>query len=128
MRNARTKVKQELAPSLSRAASTLIAAMTNGERRFVDVDHDFNIIVDGQPLQTLSGSGKSVVNLALRIGLGQVLTSKVLPIFMGDEIDKDMDQERATSTHGTMQNLREYLTQIILVTHKEIEADNVIRL
>jgi len=128
LRNARTKVKQELAPSLSRAASTLIAAMTNGERRFVDVDHDFNIIVDGQPLQTLSGSGKSVVNLALRIGLGQVLTSKVLPIFMGDEIDKDMDQERATSTHGTMQNLREYLTQIILVTHKEIEADNVIRL
>jgi exonuclease SbcC len=102
--------------------------MTDGERRHVDVDHDFNITVDGQPLQTLSGSGKSVVNLALRIGLGQVLTSKVLPIFMGDEIDKDMDQVRASSTHNTFQSLREYLTQIILVTHKEVEADQVIQL
>lgn len=128
LRNARVRVKQELAPSLSKAASSLISAMTDGERRHVDVDEDFNIIVDGQPLQTLSGSGKSVVNLALRIGLGQVLTSKVLPIFMGDEIDKDMDQGRASATHSTMQNLREYLTQIILVTHKEIEADQVIQL
>ena len=122
------KVKQELAPSLSKAASSLLYAMTNGERRFVDVDHDFNIIVDGQPLQTLSGSGKSVVTLALRIGLGQVLTSKVLPIFMGDEIDKDMDAIRATSTHSTFQNLKSVLTQIILVTHKDIEADQVISL
>lgn len=121
-------MKQELAPSLSTAASRLIAAMTAGERRHVDVDHDFNITVDGQPLQTLSGSGKSVVNLALRIGLGQVLTSKVLPLFMGDEIDKDMDADRAAATHGTFQNLREYLTQIILVTHKSIEADHIIQL
>lgn len=102
--------------------------MTNGERRYVIVDHDFNITVDGQPLQTLSGSGKSVVNLALRIGMGQVLTSKVLPIFMGDEIDKDMDSDRAASTHETFQNLREYLTQILIVTHKGIEADQVIQL
>jgi hypothetical protein len=47
---------------------------------------------------------------------------------MGDEIDKDMDQVRASSTHGTFQSLREYLTQIILVTHKEVEADQVIQL
>lgn len=103
--------------------------MTNGERRQIDVDEDFNILVDGQPLQTLSGSGKSVVNLALRIGLGQVLTSKVLPIFLGDEIDKDMDGERAAATHGTLQNLRQFLKQIIIVTHKEeFEADNLVTL
>lgn len=128
LKNARVKVKQELAPSLSTAASSLLYTMTDGERRHVDVDADFNITVDGQPLQTLSGSGKSVVNLALRIGLGQVLTSKVLPIFMGDEIDKDMDAIRASSTHSTFQSLREFLSQIIIVTHKEIEADQVIQL
>lgn len=127
LKNVRVKVKAELAPSLSKAASTLISAMTKGERRFVDVDEDFNIIVDGQPLQTLSGSGKSVVNLALRLGLGQVLTSKVLPFFLGDEIDKDMDAVRAAATSETMMNLREYLSQIILVTHKEIEADHLIQ-
>ena len=129
LRTARSRVKQELAPSLASAGSTLLSAMTNGERRRIEVDEDFNILVDGQALQTLSGSGKSVVNLALRIGLGQVLTSKVLPIFLGDEIDKDMDGERASATHGTLQNLRQYLTQIIIVTHKpDFEADNTINL
>lgn len=123
LKNARVRVKQELAPSLAKAASSLLFAMTNGERRTVQIDEDFNIIVDGQTLQTLSGSGKSVVNLALRIGLGQVLTSQVLPIFLGDEIDKDMDQTRAAATHQLFQNLKQYLTQIILVTHKDMEAD-----
>lgn len=124
----RTQVKQELAPTISQAASSLLAAMTNGERRRVEVDHEFNITVDGQPLQTLSGSGKSVVNLALRIGMGQVLTSKVLPIFMGDEIDADCDSERAGSIHTTLQALRQYLDQVLIVTHKNVEADQVISL
>lgn len=126
LRWARSRVKQELAPSLSLAASSLLSSMTNGERRRIEVDHEFNITVDGQPLATLSGSGKSVVNLALRIGLGQVLTSKVLPIFMGDEIDADCDTNRAGSVQQTFQTLRNYLTQVILVTHKDIEADQII--
>ena len=128
LRSTRSRVKQELAPCLSLAASSLLSSMTSGERRRIDIDHEFNIVVDGQPLATLSGSGKSVVNLALRLGLGQVLTAKVLPIFIGDEIDKDMDQERATSTHSTMETLRQYLTQILIVTHKEVEADQVLSL
>lgn len=119
LKQTRIRVKQELAPTLSLAASSLLARMTDGARRHIVVDHDLNIQVDGQPVQTLSGSGKSVVNLALRIGLGQVLTSKVLPIFLGDEIDASMDDERAGSTHETLQTLRDYLTQIIIVTHKD---------
>lgn len=124
----RVAVKAELAPSLSLAASSLLASMTGGERRTVVVDEDFEVMVDGQPLRTLSGSGKSVVNLALRIGMGQVLTSRVLPIFLGDEIDAAMDNDRAGTTHQTMQILREHLTQIILITHKEMEADQTILL
>lgn len=124
----RVAVKAELAPSLSVAASSLIASMTGGERRSVVVDEDFEVVVDGQPLRTLSGSGKSVVNLALRLAMGQVLTSRVLPVFLGDEINADMDAERAGTTQQTMLALREYLTQIILVTHREIEADQKIEL
>lgn len=121
---ARTRVKQQLAPELGRAASILLAAMTSGERRAIVIDEDFNILVDGQPLQTLSGSGKSVVNLALRIGLGQVLTSRVLPIFLGDEIDADCDTDRSNSIAATLQKLKGFLTQVIVVTHKGgLDAD-----
>lgn len=128
LKTVRLRVKQNLVPSLSQAASSLLSMMTNGERRQVIVDEDFNVTVDGQRVNTLSGSGKSVVNLALRIGLGQVLTSQVVPIFLGDEIDAAMDADRAGSTLETMNNLKAYLKQIILVTHKDLEADTIIRL
>ncbi len=124
----RQKVKQELTPSLSREASKLLYAMTNGERRAIVVDEDFNVFVDNQPLATLSGSGKSVVNLALRIGLGRVLTSRILPIFIGDEIDYAMDKDRVGATQQMFRGLTGMLDQVILVTHKGIEADNIITL
>lgn len=40
----------------------------------------------------MSGSGKAVANLSLRIGLGQVLTNNVLSLFVGDEIDSSLDK------------------------------------
>jgi DNA repair protein SbcC/Rad50 len=44
--------------------------MTGGQRSVVVVDQEFDVTVDGQRLDTLSGSGKAVANLALRLGLG----------------------------------------------------------
>lgn len=126
LKAARARVKAELAPSLSKAASTLVRGMTNGERQSIEVDGDFNIFVDGQPVNTLSGSGKAVVNLALRIGLGRVLTSGVLPLFLGDEIDAAMDADRTDATQQTMQSLKNHLGQVVLVTHKSIEADTIV--
>jgi hypothetical protein len=46
------------------------------ERQSIVVDEEFDVTVDGQALDTLSGSGKAVANLALRLGLGQVLTNR----------------------------------------------------
>jgi DNA repair protein SbcC/Rad50 len=53
----KVRVKAFLVPSLNKVASLLIAQMTNGARRRIVIDEDFNIAVDGQPLNTLSGSG-----------------------------------------------------------------------
>jgi hypothetical protein len=48
--------------------------------------------------------GKAVANLALRLGLGQVLTNKVFSLFIGDEIDASLDGSRAqqTSSRGRL--------------------------
>lgn len=128
IRATRLTVKQELVPSLSAAASFLLSSLTDGARSRVVVDEAFNVTVDGQPLHTLSGSGKGVVNLALRIGLAQVLTSQVLSLFMGDEIDGSMDPDRAVATHETFQKLTQHINQVILVTHKHIQADHIIEI
>jgi DNA repair exonuclease SbcCD ATPase subunit len=124
----RLRVKGYLMPSLNSVSSNLLLEMTNGVRNQIVIDEKFNIKVDGQPLQTLSGSGKAVANLAIRIGLGQVLTNKVFSIFMADEIDASMDNERAEYTAQCMHRLSDNISQIFLVSHKRPEADHYIDL
>ncbi|MES0134533.1 AAA family ATPase [Mesorhizobium sp. M0016] len=124
----RTMVKQHLVPSLNRVASHLIKQMTGGQRQVIEVDDEFNVSVDGQSISTLSGSGKAVANLALRLGLGQVLTNNVFSLFMADEIDASMDKDRAENTANTLQTLKSRISQILLVTHKYPQADYYVNL
>jgi DNA repair protein SbcC/Rad50 len=121
-------VKQHLVPSLNRVASHLIAAMTGGQRQSIAVDEEFDVTVDGQPLDTLSGSGKAIANLALRLGLGQVLTNNIFSVFLGDEIDASLDKDRAENTSNTLHCLANRISQIILISHKSMPADYCIEL
>jgi DNA repair exonuclease SbcCD ATPase subunit len=121
-------VKQHLVPSLNKVASHLLSQMTGGQRQSIQVDEEFNVMVDGQALDTLSGSGKAVANLALRLGLGQVLTNNVFSVFMGDEIDASLDADRAETTASTLRRLTSRILQIVLVTHKYTPADYCIAL
>jgi DNA repair exonuclease SbcCD ATPase subunit len=107
----KSKIKQHLVPSLNRVASTLLSQMTGGGRSVVRVDDDFDVTVDGQPLNTLEGSGKAIANLAIRIGLGQVLATKVFSVFLGDEIDAAMDEDRAGSTAQCLRNLTRHVAR-----------------
>jgi DNA repair protein SbcC/Rad50 len=125
---AKTVIKSFLIPSLNKVASLLINQMTGGARSSVIVDDDFNITVDGQQVQTLSGSGKAVANLALRIGLGQVLTNGVFSVFIADEFDESMDEERAQYTAECLQRLKQTIKQVIVVTHKRPIADHIFTL
>ncbi len=119
----RLKIKQHLVPSLNRVASQLITHMTGGQRQSIVVDEEFNILVDGQAIDTLSGSGAAVANLSLRIGLGQVLTNNVFSLFMGDEIDASMDKDRAEKTASVIYTLKDRISQLLLVSHKFPAAD-----
>lgn len=124
----RSMVKQHLIPSLNAVASQYLSQMTGGERSIIHADEDFAVTVDGQALNTLSGSGKAVACLALRLGLGQVLTQGVFPVFIGDEIDASMDQNRTANTAALLDSLKSRLNQILLVTHKRPDADYVVEM
>ena len=128
MKELRKRIKQYLLPSLNKVASNLLSNMTNGARQLVRIDDDFEIMIDGQKLQTLSGSGKAVANLAIRIGLGQVLTNGVFSVLMADEIDGSMDQERATATIDTLTNLTNNIGQILVVSHKEHDLQHKVEI
>lgn len=120
----RIGAKNYLIPALNRVASILLAKITGGVLTSVEVDEDFDVRIAGQRLATLSGSEKTAVNLALRIALGQLLTNRVFSVFMGDEVDADMDDERSARTAETIRSLSSMIGQVIVVSHKRIEADH----
>ena len=124
----KVSVKSHLLPSLNKVASVLLGQMTGGERYLVEVDDDFEITIDGQRISTLSGSGKAVANLAIRIALGQILTNRVFSVFMADEVDASMDDDRADYTAQALRRLTDQIGQVITVTHKRPETDHTIEL
>lgn len=128
LKQTKTDVKSFLTPALSRVASVLLNEMTGGVRNTVTIDEDFDVVVDNQPLRTLSGSGKDIVNLAIRIALGQVLTHKVLPVMCLDEIDQGMDADRARYTQECLQRITPQVGQMLIVSHRPTVSDHVIAL
>lgn len=124
LKEVKSRVKGYLVPSLSKVASQLLNQMTGGERAVVEISEDFEIVVDGQSLRTLSGSGKDITNLAIRIALGQVLTHKVMPLMMFDEIDAAMDDTRAQYTWDCIQKITPRIGQVLLVSHKDLSASH----
>lgn len=127
--DARAMVKSFLAPKLSVVASAILNDMTLGKLSSVVVDDDMEITVNSQRLETLSGAGETVANIALRVALGQVLVANTFPVFLGDEMDSDADDTRRQATAEAIRNLKSRLQQIVLITHRDVEiADYVINL
>ena len=124
----KARIKSHLLPSLNAVSSLLLNEMTGGEMSKVELDEAFNITVDGFAIEALSGSGKAVANLALRLGLGQVLTNRVFSVFLGDELDASMDEQRAGYLMSCLARLRGQVSQILVVTHKQLSADHTIQL
>lgn len=119
----KSKIKSYVVPSLQKEASKVVNEMTEGELNKVEINDDFEITVNGKELALLSGSEKAVANLAIRLGLGCVLTRRVFNVFMGDEIDESMSEERAEKVAESLHRLLGTIDQIILISHKDIKAD-----
>ena len=128
LRNLKVSIKSYLVPSLNKVASAYLSQMTDGARSSVVISENFEIVVDGQPMEALSGSAKAVANLAIRLALGQTLTNSVFSVLMADEIDAAMDKERSEYTAKCLRKLTGNIEQIIIISHKKLEADNYVEL
>lgn len=126
LKEVRLEFKTHLVPAVASVASKLLAAMTGGAFHSVEITPEFEVSVCGQPVRTMSGSEAAVANLALRIALGQTITNRVFSVFLGDEIDAEMDASRTEHTSQAIRGLSSMMGQIVLITHKEIEADTTI--
>ena len=124
----KVKIKGYVLPSLQKVSSILLSDMSDGLFQKVEIDPDFNILVEGREINLFSGSEQAMINLALRLGLGQVLTHKTFSVFIGDEIDASMSNERAQLTADCLRKVSKYIKQTILISHRDIEAEHYINL
>lgn len=124
LKAAKNEIKNHLLPSLNNAASQLAATMSAGAINSVLMLDDFSIKAMKadryRPVETFSGSEASIINLALRIALGQVLTHSVFSVLIGDEIDASMDSARTAAVWSALARLVEAnkIKQVILVSHE----------
>ena len=115
----KVQVKTHLIPSLNKVSSQLLSMFSSGWLNKVDISEEFEIQIDGKKISALSGAGKAFANLAIRIGLGLVLTNGVFSVLMLDEIDAGVDLEKAPTLAEALRGLTGQIKQIINVSHKQ---------
>ena len=128
LKEMKVKIKGYVLPSLQKVSSYLLSDMSDGQFNTITISPDFDILVEGREINLFSGSEQAMINLALRLGLGQVLTHKVFSVFIGDEIDASMREDRAQLTADCLKKISKYINQVILVSHRDIEADHYVSL
>lgn len=102
----KVKIKGYVLPSLQKVSSHLLSDMSDGLFNEITISPDFDILVEGREINLFSGSEQAMINLALRLGLGQVLTHKVFSVFIGDEIDASMREDRAQLTANCLKRFQ----------------------
>lgn len=117
-----------IAPELSETATSLISAMTNGYYTEVLLDENFTpsvVDVDGneRPVSWLSGGEESVVALALRIAIGDLMTGGEGGLLWLDEVLTAQDASRRSSLLNTLRNLTG--RQIVMINHTPDANDMV---
>lgn len=113
---------------MNAVASTWMRRMSEGKHQKVELTDNMEILVNGEPIEALSISGRALGHLSLRMALGQVLTNAVFPVFMADEVDASMRNNRAQNVLDSLTDmLKGSMKQIIMISHQSLEAvDNII--
>jgi len=62
------------------------------------------------------------------VKIARLFTNKVFSVFIGDEIDASLDQDRSENCATTLQAVKGWIAQTILISHKTMPADYCIDL
>lgn len=118
------RIKSSILPSVNAVATTWLKRMSLGKHVKVELTDDMDILVNDTPIDALSISGRALGHLSLRMALGQVLTTRVYPVFIADEVDASMRDERAQEVLNSLTDmLNGSVKQIIMISHRELEHE-----
>ena len=126
MNEYKQQIKTAILPSVNSVATQWMVRMSEGKHNKVELTDNMDILVNNEPIEALSISGRALGHLSLRMALGQVLTNHVFPVFMADEVDASMRNERGQNVLDALYDmLKGSMKQIILISHRDLEVERV---
>ncbi len=125
VRKARGKVLNRVWSNVLNMVSVTFSDLRGVESRVEKSEKGF--LVNGLPVPRLSGSGKSVLGIALRVALREVF-APAADFMVFDEASADCDKNRTAAVTAALAMVR---GQVISITHEDVSdgsADNIIEL
>lgn len=120
------EIQSQVLPLINTTSSKLLSTMTGGERSSIEIDKSFQIQVDGQKVDVLEGSGQVLTNICLRIAMLNTFYKDSFLVFIGDEIDSPLHEDRFAFLEKSLDNLSNLGYQIIIISHKDFNTGNII--
>lgn len=116
----RKETISRIAPEISASASAVVSSMTSDEFVGINIDEEFTpsvIRADGRedPISFLSGGEKSLVALAMFLGIRDILSGGVGGFIWADEALVSQDANRRNLIASTLRNLPH--VQLVMVNH-----------
>lgn len=109
-----------IAPELAEVTTDLVARMSNGRYVAVDFDENFTPILTDNTGQTrpsamLSGGEESIVALAMRVGIGELIAGSHGGLLVLDEVLTAQDADRRQAMIAAIRELPG--RQVIMINH-----------
>jgi exonuclease SbcC len=132
LQDLRAELNASMRPELADRASVFLADLTDGRYGQVELDEQYRslIIEDGVPKLVVSGGEEDLVNLVLRLAIGQMVAERAgqpLSLLVLDEIFGSLDENRRGLVVDLLHKLGGRFPQVVLITHIETVVDGVDR-
>jgi exonuclease SbcC len=120
----RTDLNFQLRPELSETASRFLADLTEGRYDALELDDQYNVVVqeDGAPKPVISGGEEDLANLVLRLAISQMIAERAgqsFSLLVLDEVFGSLDESRRAGVVELLRRLHDRFEQVIVITHIE---------
>jgi exonuclease SbcC len=132
LQDLRAELNASMRPEIAERASIFFSDLTDGRYGQLELDEQYRsiIIEDGLPKSVVSGGEEDLVNLVLRLAIGQMVAERAgqpLSLLVLDEIFGSLDEIRRGLVVDLLNRLGGRFPQVILITHIETVVDGVDR-
>ena len=132
LQDLRAELNASMRPEIVERASVFLSDLTGGRYGQLELDEQYRslIVEDGVPKLVVSGGEEDLVNLVLRLAIGQMVAERAgqpLSLLVLDEIFGSLDENRRGLVVDLLHKLGGRFPQVVLITHIESVVDGVDR-